>query len=145
MKTPFTLKPKKALNKIAYLTILLIAVLAFNPVYGQSEKTSSAETSQDERTVKGVISDEIGPLEGANIILKGTAYGIASNSKGEYTFPKALKTGDVLVISYLGYETVEVKIKPDTSFIRLILSQDLLEFVGALNSNKPYKSKRSKQ
>jgi hypothetical protein len=145
MKTQFTLKPKKTLNKITYATIFMIAVLAFNPVYGQSERTSSTETAQDERTVSGVISDEFGPLEGANIILKGTAVGIASNSKGEYTFPRKLKTGDVLVISYLGYETTQITIKPDTSFIRLILSQDLLEFVGSLNSDKPYKSKRTKQ
>ena len=138
MKTQLTFTPKKALRTFTYATILLIVAMAFNPIYGQTQKETAKE-----RTIKGVISNDDGPLESASIILKGTKIGVVSNNKGEFTFPQLLKTGDVLLISYLGYETVEIKIKDNTSFIRLMLSEDLIEFVGALNTDKPYKSKRS--
>ncbi|RKE95285.1 carboxypeptidase-like regulatory domain-containing protein [Ichthyenterobacterium magnum] len=138
MKNQSTFTPKKSLRALGYVAFLMMTILAFNPVYGQSKTTL-----QNERTIKGVISNDDGPLESASIVLKGTKIGTSSNSKGEFIFPKPLKTGDVLLISYLGYETVEMKIKADTGFIRLRLSEDLLEFVGALNSDKPYKSKRS--
>jgi hypothetical protein len=44
----------------------------------------------------------------------------------------------------LGYETLEIKIKEDTTFLRLVLTEDLLEFAGALATDQPYKSKRKK-
>ena len=143
MKTQLTRTPKKAMSSIAYATILMIAVLAFSPMYGQSQGATTTENYQNERTIKGLISSEFGPLESANIILKGTKIGTVSNAKGEFTFPQALKTGDILVVSYLGFETIEFTIKNDTAFLSLVLTEDLLEFVGALNSNEPYKSKRS--
>ena len=139
MKTQFSHTKNKIMSTVAVL-ILMIAVVGVQPLYGQTDKTSN----QDERTITGVISTEDGPLESANVILKGTQIGTVTNSKGEFTFPKLLKTGDILLISYLGFETQSVKIKADTSVIKLVLSEDLLEFVGALDSNTPYKSKRSK-
>ena len=139
MKTQLTFTQKKAHTALSFVVIFMITALAFNPVYGQTK----TESSQNERIIKGIITNDEGPVESASITLKGTKIGTASNSKGEFTFPQPLKTGDVLLISYLGYETIEVKIKDDTTFIRQILSEDLIEFVGALNTNKPYKSKRS--
>ncbi len=143
MKTQLKFPKKSALSTIGYVAVLMIITLMFNPVYGQSEKTPSTEVAQNERTIKGIVSNEEGPLETASITLKGSKIGTVSNSKGEFTFPKSLKTGDVLLISYLGYDTIEVKIKDDTTFIRPMLTEDLIEFVGALNTDKPYKSKRS--
>jgi len=142
MKTQFAFTQKKALSTLGYVTFLMIMTLMFNPIYGQSKKAST-EVSQNERTVKGIVINDEGPVESASITLKGSKSGTVSNSNGEFTFPEPLKTGDVLLISYLGYETIEVKIKDDTSFIKQMLSEDLIEFVGALNTNKPYKSKRS--
>ncbi len=143
MKTQLKFAQKNAISTLGYVTVLMIAALMFNPVYGQSKKTASTEVVQNERTIKGMVSNEEGPLESASITLKGSKIGTVSNSKGEFTFPEPLKTGDVLLISYLGYDTIEVKIKDDTTFIRPMLTEDLIEFVGALNTDKPYKSKRS--
>ena len=118
-------------------------MVSFNPVYAQ-DQTSSTETTQDGRVIKGIISDDSGPVEGATVILKGTKTGTSSNEKGEFTFPKPLKSGDVLLISYLGYKNQELKIDDSTNRLEIMLTEDLIEFTGALNSNKPYKSKRSK-
>lgn len=143
MKTPLKFTQKKAYHVLSFIAIFMMATLAFNPVYGQTKKANSTEVQQNERTVKGIITNDEGPVESASITLKGSKVGTVSNSKGEFTFPQPLKTGDVLLINYLGYETIAVKIKDDTTFIRPVLSEDLIEFVGALNTNKPYKSKRS--
>lgn len=144
MKTQSIHSEKKTFNPWASILILMMTLVAFNPVYGQSNNTSS-QVVQGERIVKGVISTAEGPVESASIVLKDTNVGTVTNSKGEFTFPKPLKKGDILLISYLGYDTIEVKIKENTTFIKQLLSEDLIEFVGALNTNKPYKSKRSKR
>jgi len=125
-------------QKIWYVAILLMAVFAFNPMYGQSGNT----TSQKGRIIKGTVSDLKGPLEGASVVLKNENQGAVTNAKGEFTFPVALETGDVLVISYLGYEAIEYRIKADTNFVKAVLSDEVIEFMGAVNSNKRYKSKR---
>ncbi|AXG69640.1 carboxypepD_reg-like domain protein [Kordia sp. SMS9] len=125
-------------QKIWYVTILVLAVFAFNPMYGQSGNS----TSQKGRIIKGTVSSPQGPLEGANVILKGENQGAVTNKKGEFTFPVALETGDVLVITYLGYESIEYKIKADTTFVKAVLSDEVIEFMGAVNTNKRYKSKR---
>lgn len=140
MKTQLSLTRKKKMNVFGFVLALLITTVTYNPVYGQAETNS-----QNERTVKGVISDANGPLESVNVILKGSNTGIVTNEKGEFTFPKPLKAGDILLVSYLGYKTQEVVIRENTTLIKITLEEDLFEFVGALDTNKPYKSKRSKK
>lgn len=58
-----------------------------------------------EKTISGTVSDESGALPGVSILIKGTNKGTDTDFDGKYTI-KA-NTGDVLVFSYLGYETVE--------------------------------------
>lgn len=143
MKTQLTSSRKRKLNSIGFILTLMIASFTFTSVNAQTKKVSTTQVSQNERTIKGIISDSDGPLESASVILKGTKTGTTTDSKGEFTFPIPLKTGDVLLISYLGFGTQEAQIKENTTFLRLTLTEDLIEFVGALNTDKPYKSKRS--
>lgn len=53
-----------------------------------------------EKTVTGVVSDELGPAIGATITVKGTKNVVATDFDGKYSI-KA-KSGDVLEVSYLG-------------------------------------------
>jgi TonB-linked SusC/RagA family outer membrane protein len=53
-----------------------------------------------EKTVTGVVSDELGPAVGATVTVKGTKNVVATDFDGKYSI-KA-KSGDVLEISYLG-------------------------------------------
>ena len=134
MKTQVKLTQKRTIGKIGFLTIFLMAFMTFNPLFAQQG-----------RTIKGVITNSEGPLESASIVLKGTKTGTSTNANGEFTFPQALKTGDVLLITYLGFEPQQVTIKDNVDFLRLQMTEELIEFVGALNSDKPYKSKRNKE
>ena len=63
------------------------------------------KVNAQERTVSGVVSDDVGPLPGVNIIIKNTSKGTESDADGKYSI-KA-KTGDILVFSFVGMKTVE--------------------------------------
>lgn len=139
MKTQLTLVPKQFSRILGLFSILMFAVVLSNPVIAQNNSQTQ------EKTIKGVISDDNGPLEGASIVLRGTQTGVVTNSKGEFTFPKPLKVGDVLLVSYLGYKTVKVKIEANTTELKITLAEDLVEFIGEVNTNMPYKSKRAKK
>ncbi len=143
MKTQLKMTGKKIPNSLGFLITLIVACLIITPAQAQSQKGNTAEISQNGRIIKGIISDTNGPLESASVILKGTKTGTTTDSKGEFTFPTPLITGDVLLISFLGYETQQAQIKENTTFLSLTLTEELVEFVGALNTDKPYKSKRS--
>lgn len=141
MKTQ-TLPQKQNFKTINLIGFLLMSLFAINLSYGQSSISSTSKAVNNERTIKGIVSDESETLLGVNIILEGTTTGTTTNEKGEFTFPKKLKTGDILLFSYLGYETQKVEIKDNTTFIDLKLTIDSVTMIGALDSGKPYKSKR---
>jgi len=64
--------------------------------------------------ISGRITDSKGdPLSGVSITVKGTSKGTATNSRGEFTID-AIR-GDVLVISYVGYEKKEITIGNSTN------------------------------
>lgn len=65
--------------------------------------------SDDERIITGVVSDSIGTLPGANVIIQGTNKSTQTDVDGKYSI-KA-KTGDVLVFSFVGFIDSKLKIE----------------------------------
>jgi len=61
------------------------------------------------QTVTGVVSDNNGPVPGANVIIKGTLSGTATDFDGNYKLEN-IKANAVLVFSMLGYETKEIAV-----------------------------------
>ena len=80
-----------------------------------------------EVNVSGKITDKKlnTTLPGVSILIKGTTIGSSSDFNGGYTI-KA-NTGDVLVFSYLGYQTKEVKITSNILNISLEESAESLD------------------
>lgn len=128
---------------MSFAMILMIA-LSSNSLFAQTTQVAIASSAEQEFTVKGKVTDEQGPLPGVNIILKGTKVGAITDENGLFTFPQALSSGDVLVFSFLGYEKQEITVTPDNTYISLLMSSELIEIMGAPNSDTPYKSKRTK-
>ena len=58
-----------------------------------------------EKTVSGTVKDKDGSLPGVSVLIKGTTTGTDTDFDGKYSIKT--KSGDVLVFSYLGYESVE--------------------------------------
>lgn len=134
MKTIKTL----AIKKFAFLFGLFFTLFLFSHAsYGQEIQVKGI--------VKGKSFDKIEALNGANIYLRGTKTGTSSNKKGEFTFPQKLKIGDILEVSYLGFLTMRIKVKENSSNLNIVLQEDDNQMLGALNSNKRYKSKRQKE
>lgn len=78
-------------------------------------------------TIKGrVASDtEKAPLPGASVILKGTQTGTITDHKGEFLLNIPVSGNSILVISYIGYKSVEFDIAPDSlKPVEILLSDD---------------------
>ncbi|MGC6430931.1 MAG: carboxypeptidase-like regulatory domain-containing protein [Jejuia sp.] len=126
--------------KVAAITIF--SLLAFQNVQAQDTKTVEVEqkdTAQD-KYLKGEVKDESGPLAGASILLKGTKVGVTADFDGKFTFPKVLKEGDVLLVSYIGFETQKFVIAKDQKFLSVELTQDDIDLLGAVQVKKVYSS-----
>jgi len=78
------------MKKITILFLLLSVSYTF---YGQTK-------------IKGFVSDETGPLPGANVLIKNSKTGVVSDMDGYYEIEA--KTSDTLSISYLGYNTQHI-------------------------------------
>ncbi|WP_298778752.1 carboxypeptidase-like regulatory domain-containing protein [uncultured Polaribacter sp.] len=102
-----------------------------------------AQEIKIEGIIKGKNFEKTETLNGANIFLQGSKTGTTSNKKGVFTFPKKLKIGDILVFSYLGYVTKKIKITKNSTFLNITLTEDENQMLGAINTNKRYKSKRN--
>ena len=75
---------------------------------------SVAGVQQERVTVKGVVTDSKGePIIGANVLEKGTTNGIITNLDGEFTLNAPANA--TLVISYIGYEPINVALNGRTS------------------------------
>lgn len=67
-----------------------------------------------ERTIKGKVSDAKGePLPGATIMIKGTTVGVATDINGEFKLTFVPMDSTVLVVSFVGMVTKEVKVTND--------------------------------
>ena len=94
--------------KISLLT--LVAVLTSVSLFAQ-------------QTVTGKITDESGEgLPGVTVLIKGTTNGAVSDINGDYSVN--VTSSDVLVISYIGFQTQEIPINGRT-LINISLAQDL--------------------
>ncbi len=67
-----------------------------------------------EKTVTGVVTDKLGPLPGANIVVKGTTNGVQTDFDGKYSI-KA-KSGDVLEVSFTGYNKKSITVGAANSY-----------------------------
>ncbi len=76
-------------------------------------------TFAQERTISGVVSDDMGPVADISVKVKGTDRGTVTDFDGNYTI-KA-KTGDVLEFSHVSYGTIE-KIVGATSKMDITMS-----------------------
>lgn len=93
-----------------------VGLLLFLPaVYGgtvhasSGEKTPGIEVVQQNETCTGVVKDETGEtVIGASVMVKGTANGTVTGADGDFSL-RSVPKGSTVVISFLGYRTLETK------------------------------------
>ncbi len=97
-------------NKTMTLAFALMVGSAGTALAGIPSVNGVQNVQQDE-TCKGVIKDATGEaVIGASVIVKGTTTGTVTDLDGNFSL-KGVKKGDVLRISYVGYETQEITYK----------------------------------
>ncbi|MDR0195295.1 MAG: TonB-dependent receptor [Myroides sp.] len=76
---------------------------------------TSVVFAQAKKTITGSVKDTEGiPLLGATIVLEGTEFGTSADDNGIFTIQAS--EGDVLVISYVFFETQKIRITSNTHY-----------------------------
>ena len=81
-----------------------------------------ADMQQNGKTITGVVQDALGPIAGANIIVKGTTNGNITDMDGKFTLEN-VPVNAVLVVSYIGFTSQEIRVGNQTSF-NITLQED---------------------
>ena len=87
--------------------------------------------------ITGTVTDDQGvPLVGASVVKKGTTIGATTDFDGNYSIDAIL--GDRLVVSYIGYEPLEVLVNSTILNITLVSGLALSEVIitGSRNPNR---------
>lgn len=93
--------------------------------------TSRNATSEKSFIVAGtVLSDDGSALPGANIYLDGSTHGTVSDADGRFKFPVALKAGDILTVSFIGYETQQFRISSKADNLNITMKLDTIVLMG---------------
>lgn len=98
------------------------------------------------QTIRGVVSDSIGqPLPGATVAIKSTSVLTSTDANGTYiiTGKNTLTSKDVLIFSFMGYQTAEVPFKGNPNVnVQLFSSRNELNevVVTALGIRREEKS-----
>src|SRR5690625_7131511 len=108
-------------------TFWLVTYLKYSLILAMLFCSIGSLYAQDHR-VSGTVSHEGTPLLGATIMIKDTQRGTTTDMDGY--FELQAQEDDILVVSYLGYETQEVTIQGRTAIhIELILDAETLDAV----------------
>ncbi len=129
--------------------LALLSFFSFNTA--QAQETNSTKNNinlkkQDSNiNVKGVVSDESGPLPGVNILLQGTSIGVETDFNGYFNFPDTLKKGAVLIFSFIGLESKKITIQNNKSVanieLKVNMKSDSSILMGKVAVKKIYSSK----
>ncbi|EHO11005.1 SusC/RagA family TonB-linked outer membrane protein [Myroides odoratimimus CCUG 12901] len=120
MKTQF-------LTNTGYGIVLLLSSLTITPTYAVS-KDNLLHLDYQKRTISGTVSDNSGVLIGAIVQIKGTDVATTTDSSGKYSLNAS--SGDILVISYIGYKTKEIVVTASLIYnISLLQDEDVLSEV----------------
>lgn len=120
----------KVMTAVCLFVGLPLFTQALEPAMGKSldHKTNLAYVQQQTKEIKGTVVDaKTGEtIPGANVLVKGTMTGTSTDFDGNFTLE--VPKGAVLVVSYIGYNNLEVPAS-DKMNIRLMEDSQALEEV----------------
>ena len=92
-------------------------------IISKKETPVNTKTNQkDTRTISGIVRDNMGPVTGANIVIKGTTNGTISDLDGKFTLEN-VPANSILQISYIGYLPQEITVNNQSSY-NIMLKED---------------------
>ncbi len=107
-------------SSMRVLPLFCAAILAV-PVQGKAENGNISNFNESagiagkhsawfQQSVSGIVSNAVNntPVAGASVIIKGSTKGVTTDEEGRFTI--AAKPGDILMVSYLGFKTSEIRV-----------------------------------
>ncbi|MBP1637405.1 MAG: TonB dependent receptor [Bacteroidetes bacterium] len=111
-KNFFTMKTKKILNRGVFVTLILF-LLSFLSMKAQNWKT------------EGMVTDSNGePMIGVSVLVKGTNQGTVTNVDGKYFINISDVSNPVLILSYIGYSPIELKITSASQVNNIVMQSN---------------------
>ncbi|MBQ8990765.1 MAG: TonB-dependent receptor [Prevotella sp.] len=105
------------MNRKFRKTALLMSALALLGL-GYSSNANAAgapqEVQQATKKITGTVVDAMGPVIGASVVEKGTTNGTVTDFDGNFTLN--VKPGATIVVSFIGFETQEIKVGNQDNF-----------------------------
>lgn len=114
-------------SMVRFLAGASLAFFASGMVVAANESSSphadAIESILQQKTINGKVLDATGePIIGANVLVKGTTNGTITDIDGNFTLN--VPTECVLQISYIGFNTQEIKVTSTTNDITVNLKED---------------------
>ncbi len=113
---------KREFRSVCYLFLAFAFIFGLPQITQATENTKISAVFETFAEVQGTVTDEEGtPLIGVNITVQGRDYGTITDLDGRFTID--VSQGEILVFSYVGYDTQTVPVSEVTS-LSIILTQE---------------------
>lgn len=95
--------------------------MGYTPQLFAASAIDAVEAVQQAKKITGVVRDAMGPVIGANILIKGTTKGVITDIDGNFSLD--VEPGATLVVSFIGYTSKEIVIGAENHY-EVTLSED---------------------
>jgi TonB-linked SusC/RagA family outer membrane protein len=111
---------RKFVKRISILAgVCLLPALSITPVNAQQQTNT---VTGREITISGTVTGQDGsPLAGASVVVKGSSKVTIADANGMFNL-RGIEPGQVLIISYVGFDSKEVAIGNETTY-RIVLNE----------------------
>lgn len=107
--------------------LLFLSTIGGGIVYASPDGKDGITVIQQNGTCTGIVKDKAGEaVIGASVVVKGTTNGIITGIDGDFALT-GVKKGDIIVVSFVGYKTVEM---PYTGKVMDIVLEDDSQLLG---------------
>lgn len=126
-----------------------LSIFSFSTSQAQTKVTKKVsgkiiKNQEKKITVKGIVSDEMGPISDISVFLQGTTIGTITDFDGYFDFPNPLAKGDILVFSHIGMESKKIVINNNSTLnieLKVNMKSDTCILMGKIAVKKVYKEK----
>ena len=117
---------KVAWKKALFCTSLALTSMSVHAhdgrVWAADKSGMPSSVAQDQVTITGSVSDNMGPMIGVTVLEKGTTNGCVTDLNGQFVL-KVKSADATLIVSNIGYTTQEVKLRGRKS-VTITLAED---------------------
>ncbi|HJH64165.1 MAG TPA: TonB-dependent receptor [Bacteroides mediterraneensis] len=99
--------------KTQFITLLIAVLAGLLPLHAQ------------QMSISGIVTDKKlnDPIIGASVVIKGTSNGCITDLDGNFQLSN-VAAGSTLVVSYIGYQTLEIPVQKGKTSYQVALSED---------------------